>query len=67
MTCDCGEDAFVEIKWTLLISYEKPNEKNMDYLYKSDSKIKLKNNHSYFTQCILQIAVTNRKLCYFVA
>ena len=22
-------------------------------------------NHSYFTECILQMAATNRKLCYF--
>ena len=35
--------------------------KNLDYLYKSDSEIKLKTNHSYFTQCILQMAGTNRK------
>ena len=40
--------------------------KKLDYLYKSDSEIKLKTNHSYFTQCILQMAGTNRKLCYFV-
>ena len=52
MTCDCCEDACVEIKCPLLINYEKPNEKNLDYLYKSDSEIKLKTNHSYFTQCI---------------
>ena len=66
MTYDCCEDACVEIKWPLSINYEKPNEKNLDYLYKRDSKIKLKINHSYFTQFILQMAVTNRKLCYFV-
>ena len=41
--------------------------KNLDYLYKSDSEIKLKTNHSYFTQCILQMTVTNRNLCYSVA
>ena len=52
MASDCCEDAGVEIKCPLLINYEKPNEKNLDYLYKSDSEIKLKTNHSYFTQCI---------------
>ena len=40
--------------------------KKLDYLYKSDSEIKLKTNNSYFTQCTLQMAVTNKKLCYFV-
>ena len=44
----------------------KANEKNLDYLYKSDSEIKLETNNSYFTRCIVQMAVTNRKLCYFV-
>ena len=66
MTCDCCEDACVEIKCPLSTNYEKQNEKNLNYLYKSDCEIKLKNNHSDFTQCILQLAVTNRKLCYFV-
>ena len=66
ITCDCCEDACVEIKRPLSINYEKPNDKNLDYLYKGDSEIKLKTNHSYFTQCILQAAITNRKLCYFV-
>ena len=53
-------------KIPLSINCEKSDEKNLDYLYKSDSEIKLKTNHSYFTQSVLQIAVTNRKLCYFV-
>ena len=66
MRCDCCEDTCVEIKRLLSINYEKPNEVNLNYLYKSDSGIKLKTNHSYFIQCILQMAVTNRKLCYFV-
>ena len=66
MTCDCFEDACVEIKCLLSINYEKPYEKSLGYLLKSDSEIKLKTNQSYFTQCILEMAVTNRKLCYFV-
>ena len=65
MTCDCCENACVETQCHLSINYEKPNEKNLDYLYKTDIKIKLKTNHSYFTQCKLQMAVTNRELCYF--
>ena len=66
MTCDGYEDACVEIKCPLSKNYEKPIERNLDYLYKSDSEIKLKTNHSYFMQCILKMAATNRKLCYFV-
>ena len=66
MTCDSSEDACVAIKCTLSIIYEKPNEKNLDCSCKSDSEIKLNTNDSYFTQCILQVAVNNRKLCYFV-
>ena len=54
MTRDCCEDACVEIKCFLSINYGISNEKNLDYLYKSESGIKLKTSHSYFTQCILQ-------------
>ena len=32
MICDCCEDACVEIKCDLSINYDKPNEKNLDYL-----------------------------------
>ena len=66
MTCDCRGDSCIKIKCRVSINYEKANEKNLDYLYKSDSEIILKTNHSYFTKCILQMVVTNRKLCYFV-
>ena len=66
MTCDCRGDSCIKIKCPVSINYEKANEKNLDYLYKSDSEIILKTNHSYFTKCILQMVVTNRRLCYFV-
>ena len=66
MVCDCCEDACLEIKCPLSINYEKSNEKNLDYLYKSDNELKLKTNRSYFAQRILQMDVTNKKLCYFV-
>ena len=33
MTCNWSEDTYVEIKYPLSINYEKPNEKNLDYLY----------------------------------
>ena len=46
MVCDCCEDACLEIKCPLSINYEKSNEKNLDYLYKSDNELKLKTNHS---------------------
>ena len=59
ITCDCFEDVCVEIKRSLSTNYEKRNEKNLDYLYKSDSEINLKSNQLYFTQCIRQMAVTN--------
>ena len=66
MTFDCYEDAYVQIKFFLSINYEETDNENLDYLYKSESEIKLKANHSYFTQCVLEMAVTNRKLYYFV-
>ena len=60
MALEVCEDACVEIKCSLSINHEKPNEKNLNYLYKSESGIKLKTSHSYFTQCILQMAVANK-------
>ena len=60
LTCNCFEDACVEIKCSLSINYEKRNEKNLDYLYKSDSEINPKSNQLCFTQCIRQMAVTNK-------
>ena len=57
MTCD----AFVKMKCPLSINYEKPNEKNLDYGYESDKEIKLRTIHSYFTQCILQMAMNQQK------
>ena len=54
MTCDCCEDACVERKCLLSISYEKPDKKNLDYLYKSEGEIKLKTNRVFFTQFIIQ-------------
>ena len=41
MTCNCCEDAYIETKCPLPLNYEKPDKKGLDYLYKSDSEIKL--------------------------
>ena len=62
MTFDCFEDSYVEIKCPLSTNYIK----TLDYLYKSVSEIKLKANHSYFTQSVLEMAVTIRKFYHFV-
>ena len=47
LTCDCCENARVEIKFLFIISFQKPYEQNLDY--KSYNGIKVKTNHSNFT------------------
>ena len=61
MACDCCDVACFKMKWPFSMNSEKADEKNLGYLYKTDSEIKLKTTSSYFIQCILQTAVTNRK------
>ena len=39
IACDCCRDVCVEIKRPLSTNFEKPDEKNLDYLYKSDIEI----------------------------
>ena len=46
LTCDCCENAHVEIKCFFTVNFEKPDEQNLDY--KSDSEIKMKTNHLNF-------------------
>ena len=45
---------------------EQPNEHNVSYLLRSENgELHLKRNHSYFTQCQGQMAITERKWCHF--
>ena len=39
---------------------------NFDYLYKDGGTVKSKQNHKYFTQCLMQMGITRTKNDYFV-
>ena len=66
MPCSYCDNACIEIKCPYSINYTEPNEHNLDYLYKDGDTGKLKQNHKYLTQCLMQMGVTKTKNAYFV-
>ena len=58
--------AWIEIKCPYSINYTEPNEQNLDYLHKDGDTVKLKQNHKYFTQCLMQMGITKTKNTYIV-
>ena len=66
MSSSCCGKACIEIKCPYSINYAEPNEQNLDYLYKDWDTVKLKQNHKYFTQYLMQIGVTKIINAYFV-
>ena len=66
MSCSCCCNAYIEIKRPYSINYTEPNEQNLDYLCTVGEAVKLKQNHKYFTQCIMQMGVKKTQNSYFV-
>ena len=66
MSCSCCGKVCIEIKFPYSINYTEPKEQNLDYFYKDGDVVKLKQNHKYFTQCLIQMGVTKTKAAYFV-
>ena len=66
MSCSSCGKACIEVKCPYSINYTEPNEQNLDYLYKDEDAVKLKQNHKYITQCLMQMAITKTKTAYFV-
>ena len=58
--------AWIEIKCPYSINYAEPNKQNLDYLHKDGDAVKLKQNHKYFTQCLMQMGITKTKNTYIV-
>ena len=54
----CCVKACVEIKCPYSIKYKNPCCPNLEYLRLCDGKTVLKKSHKYYTQCMLQMAVT---------
>ena len=49
-----------------MINFTTPTELNLPYLIKEGADVKLKTNHTYYTQCMLQMADTRCSVTYFV-
>ena len=65
MTCDCCLPACVEIKCPYSINYTTPRNENISLPYlKKDMKIN--RNHKYYTQCVVQMGVTELSHTYFL-
>ena len=62
-SCSCHENASLEIKCPFSISHISPTDDTANLNYLVDSKLKI--SHQYYTQCQLQMGITNTKLCYF--
>ena len=66
LLCSCCEKVFVEIKCPYSIHYTKPCYSNLEYLRLCDGKTVFKKSHIYYTQCMLEMAVTGTTKNYFV-
>ena len=62
-SCSCHENACLEIKCPFLISHISPTDDTANLNYLVDSKLKI--SHQYYTQCHLQMVITNTKLSHF--
>ena len=58
LLCSFCEKACLEIKCPYSISYTKPCYSNFEYLRLCDGKTVLKKSHNHYTQCMLQMTVT---------
>ena len=66
MSCSCCGKTCIETKCPYSINYTETNKNNLEYLYKDGDAVKLKQNHKYFTQYLIQMGVTKIKNTYFV-
>ena len=62
----CCNNACIEIKCLNSINYTEWNELFLDYLCKYGSTVKLKQNHNYLMQYLMQKGVRKTKNAYFV-
>ena len=66
LLCSCYEKACVEIKCPYSINYTTLCYSNLEYLQLWDRRTLLKKAHQYYTQRMLQMAVTGTIKNYFV-
>lgn len=63
VSCDCCGSGLVEIKCPLSAAHEDPNDVEFSFLKKTDGKITVNPNHTYYTQMVTQMGVTQRSWC----
>ena len=68
VTCSCCEPACVEIKCPYSINHLSPYDPDakLTYLKKENDEVKLSRTHRYYSQCLVQMAVTELKHFYFM-
>ena len=69
VNCDCCGRACLEIKCPFSINYTSPTNPDikLPYLVKNENdKLTINKRHRYFTQCQVQMGVTNLKKSYFL-
>ena len=68
MTCSCCKPACLEIKCPYSINHLSPHdpEAKLTYLVKQDDEFVLSRTHRYYTQCLVQMAVTEMEHSYFM-
>ena len=66
VNCDCCGNGLLEVKCPLSVTGTKPEEGKLPYLKKeTDGTVKLSRNHTYYSQMMAQMGVTQRKWCDF--
>ena len=61
----CCRNFCVEVKCPYLLSDTSPKDSELEFIEKENDQFKLKKAHIYYTQCQLQMAVTNLEKTYF--
>ena len=68
LTCSCCKPACLEVKCPYSINHLSPRDPDakLNYLIKNGDDLVLNKNHRYYTQCLVQMAVTESSHSYFM-
>ena len=68
LTCSCCEPACLEVKCPYSINHLSPRDPDakLNYFIKNGDDLVLNKNHRYYTQCLVQMAVTESSHSYFM-
>ena len=68
LSCSCCPPSCLEVKCPYSINYTSPDDPSvkLPYLLREGDKLQIIRKHKYFTQCLMQMAVTGCEKTYFV-